>query len=471
MPVEWWIRRDRNVSGPFSARQIEDLARDLELPEETELRLGRTTQWTPAGELKWLDEFFHVAEEVEEVDPEPEEPVPAEGEVPQMAPTGYEDASVPEPIPVEAKAPRKRLSKSVVTLATWGLFALSLIAVVTVAVLVFSGDEDTATSNEDGEEPADDDDDTNTAGTEDGVPGNVITEVTDEIRASQAIGLVASGWHGIDEDGDLFDRQTMFLSYDEDDIGSLSPDVLENLIPVSSPRGRFYVEAVLGGTGTCFLISPDGVAITNKHVIDDFARVQRSSGKRAKLERVHNLEDLDPRLWVFLNGQPHEARVVHESSSFDMAILKIDGISNSPYFRLHSGSDLPRGTKVWAMGFPAASRGAISEEEDFDAYRRLLSPNIDLWFKDSDFAYSLTEGSVSVVSDRTGFGTAIQHTADVNPGNSGGPLMMENGCVVGINTLYFKSTAGMMLSLSMSDLNIRQEIKGVNQNLIWDDKP
>jgi S1-C subfamily serine protease len=94
-----------------------------------------------------------------------------------------------------------------------------------------------------------------------------------------------------------------------------------------------------------------------------------------------------------------------------------------------------------------------------------------LWFKDSDFAYSLTDGSVSVVSDRTGFGTAIQHTADVNPGNSGGPLMMENGCVVGINTAHFKSASGMMLSLSMSDLNIRQEIKGVNQNLIWDDKP
>jgi len=110
-------------------------------------------------------------------------------------------------------------------------------------------------------------------------------------------------------------------------------------------------------------------------------------------------------------------------------------IHNSPYFQLSKSEQIDRASDVWALGFPGASRRAISdEEEEFSENRWSQAKSIDSFFKPSDLEYVITKGIVSVVSERAGVGHGIQHNADISAGNSGGPLLDEQAVVVGINT-------------------------------------
>src|SRR5581483_5978222 len=145
------------------------------------------------------------------------------------------------------------------------------------------------------------------------------------------------------------------------------------------PRGY---EQVVEGYGSGFLVSPDGVVITNQHVTQGAEQI------------VVTTRD----------GRDFPAKILGEDPLTDIAVLKING-TDLPTAPLGRSTDLMIGEWVLAIGNP--------------------------------FAYLLpSEGQSGI------YVGMIQTDAPINPGNSGGPLVNALGEVVGVNSSIFTNSGG-----------------------------
>ncbi len=163
------------------------------------------------------------------------------------------------------------------------------------------------------------------------------------------------------------------------------------------PRGS---ERQVEGVGSGFIITADGVIVTNQHVTDGAQQI------------VVTTRD----------GRDYTARLLGEDPQTDIAVLKVDttGLPTAP---IGSSDDLLIGEWVVAIGNP---------------YGYLLGNSEP----------SVTAGVVSAVGrnllpsqDQTGvYVGMIQTDAAINPGNSGGPLINALGEVVGVNSSIFSNT-------------------------------
>ena len=159
------------------------------------------------------------------------------------------------------------------------------------------------------------------------------------------------------------------------------------------------------GAGTGFVIAPDGVIVTNNHVIDGAQRITV----------------------VFGDGEEREARILGRDPSSDLAVLKVDA-SGLPVAVLGDSDRLRVGDDVVAIGNALALEGGPT----------------------------VTRGIVSA-KDRTiaaGNGVSLDHLiqtdAAINPGNSGGPLVNSDGEVVGINTAVAGGAQNIGFSIAVS---------------------
>lgn len=140
------------------------------------------------------------------------------------------------------------------------------------------------------------------------------------------------------------------------------------------------------GSGSGFIVSPDGLVVTNQHVVGGAGSVE-----------------------VFVDGEdrPLNARVLGMSECNDLAVLDLEG-DGYPYFEWFEGT-VDAGIDIWAAGFPQG-----------------------------DPEYSISRGSV-VKAEADGetewasFDFSIEHDATTEPGNSGGPVITEDGRVVGVH--------------------------------------
>ncbi len=190
----------------------------------------------------------------------------------------------------------------------------------------------------------------------------------------------------------------------------IQPQVVER---ADGAMGRTLVE--LGGgfaTGSGFVLSPlpDGRGyyyITNYHVIDGGHEIQVGFKRNNQ---------------IFF----YAAKVLHTSRELDLAVLRIEPLDADGHepgiLVLREGKPL-KGEQVAALGYPGSS-DQINERRDKLAY----------------FETTLTQGAISKVApgsfNETGRTLEIvQHTASVNQGNSGGPLIDFCGSVLGINTV------------------------------------
>ena len=262
-------------------------------------------------------------------------------------------------------------------------------------------------------------------------PTNVVDGVDNEQKLGQALGLVVTGADVTAADGSESER------------------------PI--------------GFGTCFAITADGYLLTNKHVVEPVTKLKRNRLLLDQLKR--NGIKVRPLVWVFFGeDSKHKARIEHVSDEFDLAILKIDA-NDLPVFRLASAEAFSRASKVYACGFPGAANLALSDEEV--AWAKAVqasagSRRVERQFKPRDFEFVLTGGQVSRMSREKEGRSWVQHDAEISPGNSGGPLILNNGLVVGINTLTHGEEAGVSFALGLSQL--REEIEEhVNGKPIWVD--
>ncbi|MDM5176822.1 DegQ family serine endoprotease [Massilia sp. DJPM01] len=159
------------------------------------------------------------------------------------------------------------------------------------------------------------------------------------------------------------------------------------------PRGQQRDTPVFGA-GSGFIISPDGVILTNAHVVRDAKEVT------VKLQ----------------DRREYRAKVLGSDPKTDVAVLKIDA-KNLPVVPIGKSSDLKVGEWVLAIGSPFGLESSVTAGV-VSAKGRSLPDDSQVPFIQTDVA--------------------------VNPGNSGGPLFNTKGEVVGINSQIYSQTGGYM---------------------------
>jgi serine protease Do len=166
-------------------------------------------------------------------------------------------------------------------------------------------------------------------------------------------------------------------------------DILASLVlfEVAGPsRPVGETGTVQGSRGSGFIISADGLAVTNNHVVNGASFIE-----------------------VFVGGEKESrpAKIVGVSECDDLALVDIEGDGFTP-IKWSAAAPEP-GTEVFAAGFPLGdpeptlTRGVISKAK-----------------ADGDRVWA------SIAS-------TIEHDANIQPGNSGGPLLTAAGEVIGVN--------------------------------------
>lgn len=152
------------------------------------------------------------------------------------------------------------------------------------------------------------------------------------------------------------------------------------------------------GFGSGFIIDSSGIAVTNNHVVAGSGLVQ---------------------VWVGGNSQDLlNAKVVGVAECSDLAVIDIEG-DGFPFLEWHEGP-IPAGLDVYAAGFPL---GGSEGNREFTVTRGVISKE--------EFS-----GQFSFAAVRS----FVEFDANVNPGNSGGPLVDEDGRVVAVVSASDRNT-------------------------------
>jgi len=145
-----------------------------------------------------------------------------------------------------------------------------------------------------------------------------------------------------------------------------------------------YIETT-EGSGSGMIIDSEGYILTNAHVVEGV------STAKVKLS----------------DGQLYSAEVMGRDEIIDVAILKISG-TNFPFVQFGNSDEIAQGNNVYTLGFPFGLEGDVS-------------------FKEGTISRRISDGDA----------TYLETSAEIHPGNSGGPLVNHFGEVVGINSAGF----------------------------------
>jgi len=295
-----------------------------------------------------------------------------------------------------------------------------------------------------------------------------ISSLTDEEKVADAVGLVVIAWEVVHQTGEVEEYVSLPCVYTAAEFLNLPSSARSELKMRKSGTTTYYYESLLGSTGSCFLVTHDGYAITNQHVIEGYDRITKVPSKIAKITKGGRFEKITPVIFVFFKGEEYRAKLVHVSSQYDHAILKIDKINNAPFFALSGTEEIKRGKKVTTLGFPGGARKQVLsvKEMALDEARKTSYKKIVEFFSKDAYAYDQNEGSISKPADRP-VGRLIQHNAIINHGNSGGPLVDSDCSVFGINTFGISTGGiqGIFFSVQMHQL--KSEIDSNVKGVVW----
>lgn len=171
-----------------------------------------------------------------------------------------------------------------------------------------------------------------------------------------------------------------------------------NVVPAAETDAAASTNVVLAkSSGTGFFVSTDGYLITNHHVIADATRINVYAS----------------------NGNIYRAKLVSSDPSNDVALLKVD--AQVTPLRITPTNAIQKGAEVFTLGYPLPD---IEGQE-----------------------VKATFGRVNALSGIQGDIRYLQVDLPIQPGNSGGPLLADDGSVIGIasatlNQEYVIKTAG-----------------------------
>jgi putative serine protease PepD len=159
------------------------------------------------------------------------------------------------------------------------------------------------------------------------------------------------------------------------------------------------------GTGTGFVLDDRGHILTNNHVVEP-------AGTGGEITVT------------FHSGDTAEATVVGRDSGYDLAVVKVTGVSGLTPMSLGNSDNVQVGDPVVAIGAPFDLAGTVTSG--------IISA------KERPITAGGEGGDASDVS----YVDALQTDAPINPGNSGGPLLDARARVIGINSAIRSAGSG-----------------------------
>ena len=156
-------------------------------------------------------------------------------------------------------------------------------------------------------------------------------------------------------------------------------------------------EQIQTGLGSGFVVSSDGLILTNAHVVEGSNQVKVT----------------------LKNGQTYQGKVMGTDSLTDLAVIKIEA-NSLPAITFADSDNLQPGEWAIAIGNPLGLDNTVTTG--------IVS------------ATGRSSAQVGVADKRVSF---IQTDAAINPGNSGGPLLNAQGEVIGINTAIIQNAPGL----------------------------
>jgi serine protease Do len=183
--------------------------------------------------------------------------------------------------------------------------------------------------------------------------------------------------------------------------------LVEQEMPPHQPPGDH--PDLLDGQGAGFIISADGYALTNHHVIENAIRITARVGDSAEEVAV---------------------TVVGSDAKTDVALIRLDGRRTDwPSLPLGNSTALAVGDYVVAIGSPFGLAQSVSAGILSARGRRDIAP-----------------------SGRQGLYDFLQTDASINPGNSGGPLLDMRGAVIGINSAVNTAGSGIGFAIPINQV-------------------
>jgi len=171
------------------------------------------------------------------------------------------------------------------------------------------------------------------------------------------------------------------------------------------------------GLGSGFIIHPDGYVVTNDHVIAGERKISITQFRKTEVELTKvNFENV---------------RIVASSAENDLALLKIEDTLKGPLptVPLGDSDEVKQGQRVFAVGSPLGLERSVSE------------------------------GIVSLRNRLIEGRLHIQTTAEISPGNSGGPLFNYRGEVVGVNNMKVVATGAEGLGFAIPVESVKTFLK------------
>lgn len=198
---------------------------------------------------------------------------------------------------------------------------------------------------------------------------------------------------GVVSDAQLLDSYSQAVV---DVVDTVAPAVVH--VEVSGLRNGRRAD----GTGSGVVISPDGLILTNNHVIDGAKDVAISMS----------------------DGRRFGARVLGRDADTDIAVLRGETSETLPTAQLANSKTVRQGQIAIAIGNPLGFQSTVTAGIVSAVGRSLRAQNGRL------------------------IGDVIQTDAALNPGNSGGPLANSAGQVIGINTAVIMGAQGICFSVA-----------------------
>jgi S1-C subfamily serine protease len=199
------------------------------------------------------------------------------------------------------------------------------------------------------------------------------------------------------------------MSYDENAFLDTIEKVTKSVVNISTIKlvhNIFYQAVPVGGIGSGTIIDPNGLILTNYHVVGGAQKINVTLG----------------------NNEVLEGTIAGSCAIHDIAVVKINGNKRNLQAAELGDSDKIRvGQRVYAIGNPFGLTGGPS----------------------------VTSGVISAInrtieSDRGLIENLVQTDASINPGNSGGPLVDVTGKVIAINTAIIPFAQGIGFAIPIN---------------------